>query len=192
MSSQPHDHITLHPEYARVYHHYLAHNVAPAEAATLAYAHTEKIVTGGPTLAHRPPPGNTLVIMILAVLGSLVLCGVTGVVVLRSGSKSGDAERGAPRTSSSPSSDGILYELTGSGRVTVSYGTANGISQQKASLPWSRTEESGGLFSFKVVSLAAQLDGYGSVSCKITIDGDVVAEQSSSGNYAVVTCGGSG
>ena len=47
--------------------------------------------------------------------------------------------------------------------------------------------------SFAPLSLVAQNGSSGGdITCRITVDGDVVGESTSSGRYAVVTCNGNG
>jgi hypothetical protein len=45
---------------------------------------------------------------------------------------------------------------------------------------------------FGVYSLTAQSGGSGAITCRITVDGEVISEQTSNGQYAVVSCSGSG
>lgn len=82
----------------------------------------------------------------------------------------------------------VRYEVSGSGKAnTISFG-ANGSQSQRSAerLPWSieQPAESG----FGAYSLMAQNSGDGDITCRVTINGAVVAEQTSSGPYSVVTC----
>ncbi|SFN26727.1 membrane protein [Pseudonocardia ammonioxydans] len=99
-----------------------------------------------------------------------------------------------------PASTGITYEVTGKkggtatgfgpgSSVTYTSGDSMQISQDTdADLPWSKTVElSDG--PFQIATLTAQAgDGYNSISCRITRDGEVLAENTSTGQFAVVTC----
>lgn len=88
--------------------------------------------------------------------------------------------------------DDILmeYRVTGNGSIAMVTWAAPGsfsISQDgNASLPWSmsfpRTSSSGGNFNAQI------LDG-SSITCQIIHDGKVVREATSTGMYAVVSCG---
>lgn len=81
----------------------------------------------------------------------------------------------------------VIYEVLGSGGATVTYGAA-GFSQeqQHVTLPW-RHELRGDVPDYPV--LLAQLDGTGSVTCKVWGGGTVpLAEATSSGAYVIASC----
>jgi hypothetical protein len=89
----------------------------------------------------------------------------------------------------------VVYEVAadtayGSGRTgTVTMQTANGTSQSTTPLP---ATFSGGTFNtgdFAYVSVQNG-QGLGSVTCRITVDGVVVSENTSSGGYTIATCQG--
>lgn len=85
----------------------------------------------------------------------------------------------------------VVYRVDGSGSaVSVTYSTnGTGASSQAngESLPWSKTEsiEDNVL---NVYSLIAQNEGSGEISCSISVDGEQVAAETSTGPYAVVMC----
>ncbi|MBN9209373.1 MAG: hypothetical protein J0H96_12005 [Microbacterium ginsengisoli] len=96
----------------------------------------------------------------------------------------------------------VRYEVTSDATITnVSYLTitANGSGQESATdapapfvkeitIPSSDTA-----FDYKGFTLVAQAGaGATTISCKITFDGQVIAEQTSTGQYSVVTCNGNG
>jgi hypothetical protein len=56
----------------------------------------------------------------------------------------------------------------------------------QVSLPWSKQFTAGSGFQSFVVT--AQNGGGGSISCSITADGKTISSQTSTGEYAVVTC----
>ncbi|WP_104126625.1 MmpS family transport accessory protein [Cryobacterium sp. Y57] len=95
----------------------------------------------------------------------------------------------------------VTYEVTSDAATAgnISYLTFNdGSSGQEqateAPLPFTNevTLEDGGLFSSSIFSLVAQASAEATtISCKITVNGEVIADQTSSGAYAVVTCSGS-
>jgi hypothetical protein len=96
--------------------------------------------------------------------------------------------------SESTSGHTIQFEVTGDGVASansISYGIGGNISQANgAALPWS--QEATSEESFLILSLTAQSssDSGGSISCKITVDGEMVVENRSEGAFAVVTCSG--
>ncbi|MDU0346628.1 MmpS family transport accessory protein [Microbacterium sp. KSW2-29] len=95
----------------------------------------------------------------------------------------------------------LVYEVTSDAATVsnVTYLTADstGSSTKQdvdVAAPW-KTEfavDDAGMFDFSVFSLVAQADETAtSVSCKITFNGEVISEQTSTGQFAVVTCSGS-
>jgi hypothetical protein len=96
----------------------------------------------------------------------------------------------APDSSSSGASN-VVYEVTGTGKANnITYGdVTKGLSQQNGTkLPWKKTVPSSE--GFAAYGLTAQNGGSGDISCKITVDGKEVASNTSSGQYAVVSCNG--
>ena len=91
----------------------------------------------------------------------------------------------------------VVYDVTGTSTDTnIVYSTYadGGSKSENASgqpLPWTKsiTVKKGGTFDFSSFSVVATAgaDG-GDVACKITVAGKVVAEQSSTGQYATVSC----
>jgi hypothetical protein len=85
----------------------------------------------------------------------------------------------------------VLYEVTGpdsTNNITYSANGSAGIAQENgAAAPWTKEVqfEAG---AFRVASLTAQNAGGGDITCRITVDGEVKAETTSSGEYAVVSC----
>jgi hypothetical protein len=91
----------------------------------------------------------------------------------------------------------VLYEVTSDqGISSVDYSTANFGQEQDTSVhgnSWSRTVTDTGDSGFSVWVLEAQNAGSGGkITCKITVNGTVVANQTSNGAYAVVMCTSSG
>src|SRR3712207_5911831 len=84
--------------------------------------------------------------------------------------------------------------------VLATYATAdsNGIGQQQdtaAAVPWSKTITAEASLARSFVLSGAMnpvVDGSATdgttITCRITVDGEVVAEQTSTGQYASVTC----
>jgi MmpS family membrane protein len=85
------------------------------------------------------------------------------------------------------SDDTAHMEVTGSGKALVTYMKKGGQEQKEVSLPWSADVE----VDF-ITSLVAQKKGGGSgeIGCKITKGSEVIADNTSSGAYAVVSCTG--
>jgi hypothetical protein len=86
----------------------------------------------------------------------------------------------------------IVFEVTGKGvtkATSITYGIGGNTSQaNNAKVPWKKQATSAD--SFLILSLVAQSGGSGggTISCRITVDGKVLVENSSQGQYAVVTC----
>jgi hypothetical protein len=98
---------------------------------------------------------------------------------------------GAPGSTASGAS-GVVYEVTGTGRANnITFGdVTKGLSQQNGTkLPWKKTAPTSD--GFAAYGLTAQNGGSGQISCKITVDGKEIANNTSSGQYAVVSCNGS-
>lgn len=71
--------------------------------------------------------------------------------------------------------------------MTVTYGVGADTSQDtNAGSPWTKTTSSSE--AFNIETLVVQNAGAGTVSCKITVDGKVVKQNQSSGQFATVSC----
>lgn len=96
----------------------------------------------------------------------------------------------------------VVYEVNGTSTdASIVYSTyANGTSGTEQAtgqaLPFIKelTVQSGDDLQFTSFTLVATngAEDTGAVSCKITVDGEVVAEQSSTGEFATVSCSASG
>ncbi|MGI5246664.1 MmpS family transport accessory protein [Dactylosporangium sp. CA-139066] len=87
----------------------------------------------------------------------------------------------------------VVFEVTGKGvtkATSVTYGIGGNSSQANgAALPWKKEASSTDMLL--TASIVAQSgNGTGTITCRITVDGKVVVENSSEGQYAVVTCSG--
>ncbi|WP_258174923.1 MmpS family transport accessory protein [Actinopolyspora mortivallis] len=85
----------------------------------------------------------------------------------------------------------VIYEVTGSGTAgSVTYGKGGQTSQDTdAELPWSqRAEASEGVEFYSLTAQNGQEGG--EITCKITVDGEVLAENTSNGPNALVSCNG--
>lgn len=87
----------------------------------------------------------------------------------------------------------VVFEVAGTAASAsnITYGLGGNMSQDNGQkLPWSKQAKSTDAFLF--TSLSAQsAGGSGTITCKVTVDGKLVAENTSQGQYAVVTCSGS-
>ncbi|MGO4534396.1 MmpS family transport accessory protein [Leifsonia sp. 2MCAF36] len=91
----------------------------------------------------------------------------------------------------------VVYDVTGTSTATnIVYSTYSdgGSKSETASdqpLPWTKsiTVKKGGTFDFSSFSVVATAgaDG-GDLACKVTVGGKVVSEQTSSGQFATVSC----
>lgn len=106
--------------------------------------------------------------------------------------------------SSISGSDTIVYEITSdASHVSATYatftdGNVGEAQDNSATPPWTKTvsAKSSWVHSFSLVGLMSPtLSGGGkdgtTISCKITVNGKVVAQQTSTGQYAAVTCSAS-
>lgn len=89
----------------------------------------------------------------------------------------------------------VVYTVTSdapmAGMITYSVGKVAQEQATDAALPWSKTLTMGGAVPFDrptMILLAQSGKGATSISCEITLDGAVVAKQTSTGPYATVTC----
>jgi hypothetical protein len=111
-----------------------------------------------------------------------------------------DADDAAAEDADAAATGTLVYEVTTDaatiGSVTYMTATASGSGSEQvadAAAPF-RVEVpiEGGAFDMTIASLVAQASADATtVSCKVTMNGEVVSEQTSTGQYAVVSCTGS-
>jgi len=87
----------------------------------------------------------------------------------------------------------ITYDVTGDAKsATIDYSSySNGgfsDSSQQVSLPWHKDEKASGLFSGSTLTVTTGLDGGGSVTCKVTVDGVVKKQETATGAGAIASC----
>lgn len=137
------------------------------------------------------------------VLGGIVLL----IIIIAMASNGGDsgstgnttAPVAAPPAQSEAADDLVTYEVTGEGvskanNISFSNGSPGSISQANSeSLPWSKgVKESSGLMGFYTVTAqSGSQSAGGSITCRIKKGDEVLAENTSSGPFAVVSCNGS-
>ena len=136
------------------------------------------------------------------VLGGIVLLIVIIAVSSRGGG--GEPSTAAPAAGGQPAAAaGITYEVTGEAggdgsgsgiRTSVTYTSDDSFNQSQENgvdLPWTKTVDLGSGF-FTGASLVAQAgDGVESITCRIKDGDEVISENTSTGQFAVVTCSGS-
>jgi hypothetical protein len=113
---------------------------------------------------------------------------IVGVIVAVSGGKAvvSSTSAGPPAAAAtggqSASARTVTYVVTGSD-ADVQYGAAGSSAQGK--VPMTVTSSLG---SPAYYSISAQLNGSGSVTCKIEVDGKVISQADASGGYNIATC----
>ncbi len=81
----------------------------------------------------------------------------------------------------------IVLEVAGPKSADITFGLGADQSQEQgAKLPWKKELTSGE--AVIIPTVVAQSKASGKITCKITIDGKLAKENSSSGEFAVVTC----
>lgn len=137
----------------------------------------------------------------LLVAGGFVLVAAVLAALLIAGNQSAGRAATPPAavTSYTPATHTVSYEADGDGTDAGTYtlrSADGGTRQGDADLPL--TNKAGGiglqLVGFEpgdFVYLSIQNDnGYGSVTCRIVVDGVTVSENTSSGAYTIATCQG--
>lgn len=162
-----------------------------------------------PGYPPQPPKKSNTKWIILAIVAVVVLCGFGGCIAVlgKAGeevSKSIDAAASSIQ-SAAPEAPGSIPPLTpgkstGTGKnityeiisdatelSSVTYFDGNSELQQEASAtaPWSKSITNSSTVA--IIGLGAQTNG-SSVTCRITVDGKVADEQTSTGKFAVVNC----
>ncbi len=135
------------------------------------------------TPAYTPPPKKRSAWKWLLGIGLavLMLCGGIAAII---------AVVGANAVNEATKDKTVVLEVTGPAQADVTYGTGSDQSQDNgATLPWRKELTSKDAVLVAVVT--AQNKGSGEIACKITVDGKVVKENKSSGEFAVVTCSNS-
>lgn len=81
----------------------------------------------------------------------------------------------------------VVMEVTGAKSADITYGLGGDQSQDNgAKVPWKKELKTSD--ALLLATIVAQNKGGGTIACKITVDGKVVKENKSTGEYAVVTC----
>lgn len=120
---------------------------------------------------------------------NIALFTVAAATLLACGSGGDAAGPGAQDDAGDKKSGGksIVLEVTGAKSADITYGLGADQSQEQgAKVPWKKELTS--KESLLIATIVAQNKGSGTIGCKITIDGKVAKENTSKGDYAVVTC----
>lgn len=92
-----------------------------------------------------------------------------------------------------PAPPQVTYEVEGSAdTVDVTIETPSGTSQESGqALPWTSSAYDGTEFQLGFLYVSAQNQGdTGTVTCRITVGDEVVAENTSTGEYSIAQCQG--
>ncbi|SDG33321.1 membrane protein [Lentzea fradiae] len=108
------------------------------------------------------------------------------------GNATGDAQQTAPAAAQPAAKKTVVYEVTGAGQaMSITYTTDGMTSTQQegdVQLPWSKTIELPTGEALQMVSMIVQAgQGTTEIAGKITVDGTVVKEGKSSGQYAMLS-----
>ena len=160
---------------------------------------------------YYPPPkpkkkvwpwvlGGVILVVILMFGGCLALLGGAANEVDKALSSATFTTPNTPTTPGAAPNDATTSERAATStlvyEVTSDSGTANNITywaaganqsqETGAALPWRSREFDADQVTIKGVT--AQNGGGGTITCKVIVDGETIVENSSSGQYAVVTC----
>ncbi|AOS61159.1 MmpS family transport accessory protein [Actinoalloteichus hymeniacidonis] len=86
----------------------------------------------------------------------------------------------------------VVYEVTGTGTSSMITYTTDGQTDMEqvgdVELPWEHTIELPADDPLLVVQVSGQQAGTGEISCRITVDGEEVAQATSDGDYVMASC----
>ncbi len=118
----------------------------------------------------------------------LTACAATAIACSSAGEDTtGPGAQGGGNTEKASTGKKIVLEVTGAKKADITYGLNADQSQDNgAKVPWKKELTSAE--SLTIATVVAQNKGSGEIACKITVDGKVVKENKSKGQYAVVTC----
>ncbi|MFM6975139.1 MAG: MmpS family transport accessory protein [Agromyces sp.] len=131
----------------------------------------------------------------------IVLALISGVIAIASSIAAvavvSNVAQQLPESTQSAQGHEVVYEVTGDGAADISYSTFNSDSMgsdevKSAALPWTKSftlEADNPIAELNMYALSAiGSDATTTLSCKITVDGAVVAEQTASGAFSAVSC----
>jgi hypothetical protein len=132
--------------------------------------------------APRKSNAGTIVAIIGFVLAALII-GPSLLGLFRLGGSGG--------TESETTTQSVVYEFAGTAvNGSITYGTPTGQEQKDIALPGSISYRTDGTFQ-TWTSLVQNMGDSGEVTCRIKVDGRVVAENTSSAAYGIATCSSS-
>lgn len=157
---------------------------------------------------HRRWPWYTLAAVIVVIVVAAVSTsggntgsttgGGTTTAPLTSGDPASPAGQVAITTAPTPpaANDTVVYTITGGHAQDITYIAPGGNVQEsqvtdRTALPWTQSFTVPAGTEGLTMELTAQNAGGGTIGCTITVNGKAVASNSSSGEYAVVSCSGS-
>lgn len=129
----------------------------------------------------------------LLLVAVVALAGIIGLKVMSDDADTSSSRRAIPQ----PTASTVLYEVEGSVEwADITYETPTGTQQESPDVPLMTESGQRGLsFEFtpgSFVYIAAQMkDSFGTIRCRITVDGVVISENESSSSYGIATCKGS-
>lgn len=136
---------------------------------------------GPPAPPPAPPKKRSTGKVLLIIAAVLVLCCGGGIAIFVS------QLRGDDRVNLTGAEKSVVFEVTGAQAADITYGIGTDQSQDLGvTVPWRKELKSKD--SVLITVLTAQNKGAGEIACKITVDGKVVKENKSQGEFAVVTC----
>ena len=123
-------------------------------------------------------------------IGMAVAAVATGVIIAVWPSPPAPASSTVSTVDSPDATDLVTYTVTGAATDMITYANGSGNIAQVTDLtglPWTaHFSVPAGTEGF--LSVSAQNAGYGQIGCSISINGQVVARNTSTGQYAVVEC----
>lgn len=89
-------------------------------------------------------------------------------------------------TTDSSEESTVVFEVTGPAHADVTWGVGGNQTQDLgAKTPWTKTATT---TAPVIAAVVAQSKGDGPITCRVTVDGAKKAENTSTGQFAVVTC----
>jgi hypothetical protein len=141
-----------------------------------------------PTQQHDappPPPPGRRRRWAFILLGPIALLGLLATAVAL-------PTRGVPVENPPPAPATVVYEVEGAGTASrISYatgGTPGVVEEASTRLPWRKELQV--MQRELSTTVTAQNKSSGEIRCRITVDGKVIKEVASSGQFTVVSCAG--
>lgn len=154
---------------------------------------------GQPPPQRPPKRRHTGLIVTMSIVGAVVVLFIIGGIAAALGGKKTPSASGTPagpsvsasasahaRTASKPRAKAprqtVTYEVTGS-PASITYGPAG--SSLNGSVPMRITRT---LHNPQFYSISAQLQGGGTVACKLMVNGKAISRATASGGYNIASC----